>query len=350
MLRGLAGMAAAGMSSRWGRGELATGRKRMGVGMHSYGGQWLAARQGHSQARFRDALTFLNYGDELGAGGVQVAIGIQEAAYAKRLRSRTEETGMYLESQALLPKEAADADRFENEVRTAREAGAEIMRTAFLSGRRYEQFQTAEAFRNFAAQSWKSLTLAEGIVKRHRMRLAVENHKDWRIEELLKMMEGISSEWVGVLVDTGNSIALLEDPMEVVEAYAPWAVSTHIKDMGVAEYENGFLLSEVPLGTGFLDLAGMMGILEQANPRIRWNLEMITRDPLRIPCLTEGYWATFGEVTGMELARMLRLVRTWTGVEPLPEIRGLSFEERLAKEDENARASLEYAGKHLGER
>jgi len=62
--------------------------------------------------------------------------------------------------------------------------------------------------------------------------------------------------------------------------------------MAVQEYEEGFLLSEVPLGEGFLDLKKMVAILQKANPTIQFNLEMITRDTLKIPCLTPKYWAT----------------------------------------------------------
>ena len=51
---------------------------------------------------------------------------------------------------------------------------------------------------------------------------------------------------MGVNVDTGNSFALLEDPLEMVKAYAPWAFATHIKDMALAEYEDGFLVVTLP--------------------------------------------------------------------------------------------------------
>src|SRR5207248_5436120 len=119
------------------------------------------------------------------------------------------------------------------------------------------------------------------VVKKHRVRLAIENHKDRRVPELLDLLKRISSEHVGVCVDTGNNIALLEDPMEVVEALAPFAFSTHLKDMAVKEYEEGFMLSEVLLGDGFLDLKKMVvSVLQEGNPKIQFNLEMITRDPL----------------------------------------------------------------------
>ena len=161
---------------------------------------------------------------------------------------------MYLEGIVSLPRDQADLERFEAEIRTAKRAGAEVVRTVMLSGRRYETFATAAAFRRFAEASAHSLSLAAPVVARHGIRLAVENHKDWRADELLAVLKRVGNDHVGVCLDTGNSIALLEDPMEVVEALAPRAFTTHFKDMGLEEYREGFLLAEVPLGTGILDL------------------------------------------------------------------------------------------------
>jgi sugar phosphate isomerase/epimerase len=266
--------------------------KRLGIGMHSYGFHWRAAREKHHLAKFSDAQEFLDYAHRIGAGGVQVAIGGKDYAYAAEIREQSERNEMYFEAQCSLPKDEFDLMRFDTDIRLAKEAGATVVRTACLSGRRYETFDSAAAFREFRAQSWRSLTLAEPTLKKHRVRIAVENHKDWLVPELIEWLHRISSEYVGVCVDTGNSIALMEDPMEVVQAYAPFAASTHLKDMGVAEYENGFLLSEVPLGQGFLDLGQIVAVLAKANPQLQFNLEMITRDPLKVPCLTAKFWAT----------------------------------------------------------
>ena len=65
-------------------------------------------------------------------------------------------------------------------------AGADVVRTVASGGRRYETFDSAAAFQQFVEKSWRSLTLAEPILKKHRIRLAVENHKDWRVPELLR--------------------------------------------------------------------------------------------------------------------------------------------------------------------
>lgn len=301
----------------------------------------------YSLRRFTDPLAFLEYCHARGAGGVQVAIGARTEAYARDMRRQLESKRMYLEGSIRLPQDRADVERFASEVRSAKECGATVLRTAMLTGRRYEAFQSAEDFRRFTERSWQSLVLAKPVIERHGMRLAIENHKDWRTEELIGILRRAGSPQVGVCLDTGNSIALLEDPMGVVEAFAPWALSTHIKDMGVEEYTEGFLLAEVPLGTGFLDLPKIIEILRRARPEIRFNLEMITRDPLKVPCLTKRYWATSAALPGEQLAHALRLVRAHAAKNPLPRVSGLSREERLQREDENVRRSLKYARERL---
>jgi hypothetical protein len=123
--------------------------------------------------------------------------------------------------------------------------------------------------------------------------------------------------------------------------------TTHVKDMGVEEYADGFLLAEVPLGSGFLDLPAIATTLRRARPDLRLNLEMITRDPLKIPCLKPKYWATLENIPGRRLAEMLSLVRTKAGKKPLPRISGLGKKEQLQREDDHVRQSLQHARERL---
>ncbi len=132
-----------------------------------------------------------------------------------------------------------------------------------------------------------------------------------------------------------------------MELLAPHAFTSHLKDIGVEEYADGFLLAEVPLGTGFLDLAKIVATLRKAKPDFRLNLEMITRDPLKIPCLAPKYWATLENIPGRRLAEILALVRAKAGKKPLPRVGELSKEDQLKREDENVRQSLRYAKEHL---
>jgi sugar phosphate isomerase/epimerase len=296
-----------------------------------------------------DPLAFVDHAASLGASGVQIRIGVRDAAELQRLKDEVASRDMYLEGIAALPKDAGDMGRFEAEVVAAKTAGAGLLRTVCLSGRRYEVFHSRDQFDEFARRSWQSLTLAEPIVARHQVQLAVENHKDWRVAEMLAWLERLSSEYVGVCLDTGNSVALLEEPQAVVEAYAPWTMTTHLKDMGVAEYEDGFLLAEVPFGQGFLDLPRIVATIRKHRPNVRLNLEMITRDPLRVPCLTADYWATMPEVRGSELAAALARVRRHKFPGELPTVSGLSHAEQLNREADNIAQCLRYAAKKLSD-
>lgn len=321
---------------------------RMGVIVHSYAHRWNSKAESEKYPGFSNAIDLMEHCHKIGAGGIQVIVRNWTHDFASKVRNRRENLGMYIEGSIGLPKTESDIAAFEKEIVAAKEAGAEITRTVCLSGRRYETFQSFEAFREFRKNSIASLRWAEPVVRKHKMKLAVENHKDWRAAEMVEILKGLESEWIGVNLDFGNNIALLEDPMEVVRALTPYLFTTHVKDMGVEEYPEGFLLSEVPLGQGFLDLKKIFEICKEHKPDVRFNLEMITRDPLKIPCLTDDYWSTFTDVRPQELAHTLYTVRQNIYRDSLPEVSGLNEEEKLDVEEKNILKSLQYSKTHLG--
>jgi 3-oxoisoapionate decarboxylase len=321
-------------------------KKQLGVVIHSFGIRLAHPPKGEGPS-LDDLCAFLEYCAKFGAAGIQTTLGARDAEYNAKLRAKAEQHGLYVEGSVALPKNDDDVKRFDSELRAAKECGATVLRTVAMNGRRYEKFETKEAFDEFAKQAWQSLRLAEPLVRKLDLRLAVENHKDWRIDELLGVLKKLDSRHVGVCLDTGNSIALLEEPLEVVKAYAPWTITTHLKDMAVAEYDDGFLLSEVPFGEGFLDLKQVVAIIEKARPEARWNLEMITRDPLRVPCLTPKYWATMDAVGGRCLAVMLTLVRKHKPAAPLPTVSKRSLAEQIEEEETNVRKCFKYAREKL---
>ncbi len=315
---------------------------RMGVVVHSYAARWNPKAESQRYPGFAHALDLIEHCGRIGAGGVQVGIKDWTADFARKVRDRREKLGLYLEGSVGLPQNTEEVPAFEAEVKNAREAGAQILRTVCASGRRYETFKSAAEFEAFKGQARTALQRAEPVLRKHKVKLAVENHKDWRAPELAALLSELGSEWIGVTLDFGNSIALLEDPMEVVRTLVPFVLSTHVKDMAVEEYPDGFRLSEVPLGKGILNLPEIVALCRKQNPNVAFSLEMITRDPLDIPCLKPEYWATFGDVPGAELARTLRLVRERKYAAGLPRVSHLSPDDRLAAEEANIRTCLEW--------
>ena len=313
-------------------------RTSMGIATTSL----MTARKPH------DTYEFLEYCQSLGAGGIQASLASLDPAYLKKLRERAAQLGMYIEVMAELPKQD-DTSTFERTVRAAKDAGALCVRTAALGGRRYENFSDLRDWQTFVAQSKAAIDRALPIVARERMPLAIENHKDWTAQELAAMMKDKSSEYLGVCLDTGNNISLLDNPMETIETLAPYALSTHFKDMAVELYADGFLLSEVPLGEGIVDLKRAVAAVHNARPKTRFTLEMITRNPLEVPCLTDKYWVTFPDRNGKYLADTLRLVHQAAGrLQHLPRIDHESRQGLMQLEEENIKQCLHYARTRLG--
>jgi sugar phosphate isomerase/epimerase len=300
-----------------------------------------------SGRRHQPAFEFAQYCDSIGAGGIQIEIP-PDLDYARKLRAFLESRGMFLDVMVGLPKE--DTSVFEAWVRAAGEAGAVAMRAACLGGRRYEVFRTAGEWRTFVRDSHAKIERALPIAEKYKMPLGLENHKDWTAAELAGILKQYSSEYLGVCLDTGNNLALLDDYRDVIEHLAPYTLNTHLKDMSLAEYRDGLLLVEPVLGKGFFDLPRIVSTIRQARPTARFTLEMITRNPLKVPVFTDRYWATFPHRNGIALARAVSTARAHVWQGPLPDSERLDRSARVRLEEDNVKECLRYAAGELGMR
>ena len=131
----------------------------MGVVVHSYGMRWGSKVESVKYPGFTDALDLMRHCHSIGAGGIQTMVGGWAEDFAKKVRDEREKLGMYLEGSIGLPKDSTDLDRFEKEIRMAKEAGATVLRTVCLSGRRYENFKTEAEWTAFKENSLKSIQL-----------------------------------------------------------------------------------------------------------------------------------------------------------------------------------------------
>ena len=105
----------------------------------------------------------------------------------------------------------------------AKEAGCIVARDGLLGGRRYETFAKLDRWKRHSRSRFPFL---------RSITLAMENHKDCTLDEYLAIFREYSSEYLGATLDFGNNFAMLDDPMSMAEAVAPWVKATHVKDNG----------------------------------------------------------------------------------------------------------------------
>ena len=308
--------------------------------------------------RVNDPLELARLAVSFGAAGIQGPLPDLSDSAVRAVRATLERDGLYFESASSVPFKDSDSALFENQLSAAKAAGARCVRLACLSGRRYENFHSIAEWREFAARCKAAIRRMVALAERARMPVAMENHKDWTGEELAALMKEYSSEYLGVCLDFGNNLSLLDDPYEVAEALAPYAISTHMKDARVSMRDGGLrdggpsssgppglLLGDVVLGDGVLDIGRILELLRKGGRSPRLSLEMITRNALEVPVLSSGYWATFPERQGIRLARVLELGAK-RPVEPAT-LDSLSRESRASLEERNIRRCLEWAGANV---
>ena len=336
------GTAAAALAAPLVAGAAATAQKpqtAMGIASNAW--------DVHFKLKKLEPMDFLSQCRDLGLAGMQLPLGTRDAGYCAALRQKAEDWGMYIEGSIVLLG-SRSIDTFEQQLLSAKAAGATVVRNVVFPGRRYEYFTSAQQFADASKHAMETLEKAEPIVAKHRIRLAVENHKDQRVPERLESLKRLSSEWIGVCVDLGNSFALCEDPLEVVRAFAPYGFSAHIKDQSGRECPEGFRYADMPLGKGFLDLPAMVKILREAHPEIRFNYEVITRDPLLVPVLTPKYWATMADVPATDLARTLQTVKSNGSREPFGLPSSMPLDRQAEQELRDIHQSIAYARANLG--
>ncbi len=329
----------------------APGLKTFGIAYTSFPIRMRQATQGTdpSEGPGIPAEKFIDLCKSFGGDGCQMAfsqLASTDDDYLKGIRRAAEDKGMFLEL-SLGGRVLEDSSELTRVASVAQQLGVTRARVA-INGRRYEEFSEMQKWRDFAHHWQQVLLQVEPALKQHKLTIGIENHKEWLAGELAGMLKKASSPFLGACVDFGNNLALLEDSLEVAAALAPYAVTTHLKDMAVAPSEEGFLLSEVPLGQGILPLAKIMEVLRRGRADVRFCLEMITRDPLTVPYLDDKYWVTHDKRDEARVEKFKASILSKAAKAPLPKISGMSSQRMLAVEDDNIRRCVAYAKRTLG--
>lgn len=116
----------------------------------------------------------------------------------------------------------------------------------------------------------------EPELKKHRIKLCMENHERVRSDELISVIKEVNSPWIGLLFDFGNSMMAWEEPIVAAKNMAPYMFSTHCKDHIIVKDESveyGHRISGIPLGDGNLDVEGCIKIIKENTMLTRINLE-----------------------------------------------------------------------------
>ena len=96
-----------------------------------------------------------------------------------------------------------------------------------------------------------------------KIRLAIENHDRFRARDFEKIVQSVGSEWVGICLDSVNSMGAGEGFEEVSKILLPYTINLHIKDFTIrrVSHKMGIIIEGAPAGKGMLNIREIVGKL-----------------------------------------------------------------------------------------
>ncbi|MBY2908662.1 sugar phosphate isomerase/epimerase [Rhizobium leguminosarum] len=102
----------------------------------------------------------------------------------------------------------------------------------------------------------------------------IETHDEITSFEILRLIEKVGADCVGVVFDTANGLQRGEHPVFAAKRLAPYIRQTHIKDAYVGRAPGGLDFQTRPVGGGIVDFAAILPILSDANAALNLSLEV----------------------------------------------------------------------------
>lgn len=128
-----------------------------------------------------------------------------------------------------------------------------------------------------------------------KIRLAIENHDRFKAHEFEEIILSVGNEWVGICLDSVNSMGAGEGFETVSEILIPYTFNLHIKDFTIfrVSHKMGFVIEGRPAGQGMLNISGLVSSLSETGKCHSAILELWTppESAIEETILKEEKWA-----------------------------------------------------------
>jgi sugar phosphate isomerase/epimerase len=141
------------------------------------------------------------------------------------------------------------------------------------------------------------------------VRLAIENHNaDLTAREIKALIEEVGPDVLGVCLDAGNPLMIMEDPHLTLELLGPYALTTHVRDTAVWRVPEGVAARWVNMGEGNVDIDLWIRKLLAMRPGLPVSFENLPQPQPRImPLFTPDALQYFPKMPAADLARYLAI-------------------------------------------
>jgi len=156
------------------------------------------------------------------------------------------------------------------------------------------------------------------------VKLAVENHGgDLQAREMKMMVEAVGPDIMGVCLDSGNPVWMLEDPHMTLEMLVPYAATCHVRDSAVWKVPEGIAVRWVNMGEGNVDIDGWIRKFIAARPGMPIIFENLVSGNPRVHRIYDPkFWDNWRKMPAWEFSRFNAIAEKGTPTPAVPRAAG----------------------------
>jgi sugar phosphate isomerase/epimerase len=247
----------------------------------------------------RGPIRSLEHGKELGMDGLFFRTVLDmsptlDAGKLKEIRQRADELCMYMETglgkvnpyatpEAPELRAIGDGDIVEGFRRMMVACEAIECRELWIStanfkpgyrGRlAYDRFRTDVTWAEQLMATERFLQKLAPIARDLGIHMNLETHEEITSFEVVRLVENIGPDVMGVVLDTANPLQRGEHPIFAARRVAPYVRQTHVKDAFIGYHDAALDFQLRPCGQGVVEFRQLLPILAAVNPNLNLSIE-----------------------------------------------------------------------------
>jgi sugar phosphate isomerase/epimerase len=144
----------------------------------------------------------------------------------------------------------------------------------------YDRFRTDADWADQLVAIEKLLRKLAPIARDNGIHINLETHEEITSFELVRLVEAVGPDAIGITFDTANVVQRAEHPIWAARRVAPYVRQMHLKDTALFHGDDGILYQMRPNGEGVVDLDALLPILYESNPDLNLSLELANERPV----------------------------------------------------------------------
>jgi 3-oxoisoapionate decarboxylase len=238
----------------------------------------------------------------LGSVALPAAMLPRDDAALAGLRAEVEACGLV----PVLDSDVADIAALGEAIPLAAALGATVVRTLASPVLEGNRAAFAHDWSGYLDAVIARLRAVRPLAEEHGVTVAVENHQDLTADDLLRIVDAVGGECIGVTFDAVNSYVVAEDPFAALPRLAPHVRVIHLADYSAYPTREGWRLVRCALGEGDLNLRRLCALIDAHAPAALCQIELVSHSARHVRLLTDAWWQGYPPRDVRELLPVLR--------------------------------------------